>query len=50
MFKKMISVLLAVMIVVSAMAIMSVTFNAATYNGVELEDNKIYFDALVSSL
>ncbi len=39
MFKKMISVLLAVMMVVSVMAVSSFTYNAAT-----LEANKIYFD------
>jgi len=44
MLKKWISVLLVVLIAVSAIAITSISPSAATYNGVELESNKLYFD------
>ena len=44
MTKKVISILLVVLIAVSAAAVSITTFTAATYNGVELDNNKLYFD------
>ena len=44
MTKKVISILLVVLIAVSAAAVSITTFTAATYNGLVLESNKLYFD------